>query len=174
MITIILAVLSVVLGFLAWAYITSKPWGSVTPLANDGALTAGRHKGGLIDGYHDSAPVTTRYLLVTQGSADNKYKLPATVLDQPIAVCQDEPALTTDPVSFKTLVSNSETHLMVAAGAIPAGSPVVTNGDGKVKALPATAGIYWCVGYALTTTVNSGDQLEVASCLYPLGVAMIT
>lgn len=174
---IIFAVISVVLlGFLAWAIITSKPAGALFALANDGAITAGRHKGGLINGYHDSAPVTTRYLLVTQGvSGDNHYKLPATVLDMPLAVCQDEPALTTDPVSFKTLTNAAETHLMVSAGVISAGTPIVTNGDGKVKSMSGLgAGIYWCVGFAITSAVNSGDQLEVASALFPIGVDVIT
>jgi hypothetical protein len=147
-------------------------------LANDGAITAGRHLGGLINGYHDSAPVTTRYLLVTQGTAglgDNHYKLPASVSDMPIAVCQDEPAATTDPVSFKTLLNAAETQLMVAAGAIAAGSLVLTNGDGKVKtAVGAAHGLYWCVGVALTSTVNNNDNVEVASSLFPLGVTIVT
>lgn len=176
---IIFAVLSVVLlGFLAWALITSKPAGKLVALANDGALTAGRHKGGLINGYHLSAPVTTRYLLVCQSLApglDNQYRLPASANDQPIAVCQDEPAATTDPVSFKTLNNAAETHLMVAAGAIRAGDPVVTNGDGKVKTAVGLAhGLYWCVGQALTSTTTSGDQLEVASACFPLGITIVT
>lgn len=174
---IILGVLlSVVLLGLARAYITSKPWGKTFALGNDGALTAGRHKGGLINGYHNSAPVTVRYLLVTQGvGGDNQYKLPATANDMPIAVCQDEPALTTDPVSFKTLLNAGETHLMVAAGAIAAGALVVTNGDGKVKTTALLAhGQYWCVGVALTSATTSGDQLEVASCLQPIVIANVT
>lgn len=142
-------------------------------LANDGGLTVGEHKGGRVTGYHDSAPVTTRFLLVKQGSADNHYATISSIADIPAAVCTDEPAATTDPVNFQFLNSAGKTQRMVASGAIAAGSLVVSNGDGKVKALPAVAGVYWGVGYALTTAAD-GDLLEVDPCRVQVGVSFVT
>ena len=63
---------------------------------------------------------------------------------------------------------------MVANGAIPAGALVVTAGDGTVKAVPSTVGVYWNVGVAVTTAVNNGDLVEVQPCVQQIGVALIT
>lgn len=143
-------------------------------LANDGALTVGVHAGARLSGFHDGAPITVRYLLAKQGNADNHYATITSTIDIPVAVCEDEPAATTDPVNFQHLLGADRTVRMVAAGAIAAGAFVVSNGDGKIKTLPATAGSYWCVGQAKTTAVNSGDLVEVAPTLMQLSVAQIT
>jgi hypothetical protein len=143
-------------------------------LENDGALTVGIHEDGRLSGYHDSAPQTVRFLLAIQGSADNHYAIPTTLLQMPVAVCIDEPAETTDIVGFRTLLNAGETQRMVAAGAIAAGAVVVTNGDGYVKTLPDVAGVYWQVGVAITTATTSGDQLEVQSCIQQIHVADAT
>lgn len=143
-------------------------------LANDGALTVGIHQQGQVTGYHSSAPVTTRHLLVKQGASDFTYALCASIADMPIAVCTDEPAATTDPVNFQMLNSAGKTVRMVAAAAIPAGSIVVTNGDGYIKALPAVAGVYWGLGVALTTAVSLGDLVEVDPKSGQVGVSFVT
>lgn len=143
-------------------------------LANDGALTVGIHAGGRVSGYCDSAPTTTRFLAMKQGNADNHYTVVTSVLDMPVAICTDEPAATTDQVNFQLLNANDSTVRMVAAGAIAAGAPVVTNGDGTVKALPATAGVYWQLGVAVTSAVLVGDLIEVQPCIQQIGVSLIT
>ncbi len=157
------------------SWFNSRPRTKVKSLANDGALTVGVHAGSRITCYHESAPVSTRFLLVTQGvGGDNYVKTPASVLDVPLGVCTDEPAATTDPINIQGLLGADQTVRMVAAGAIAAGTPVVTNGDGKIKALPSVAGLYWCVGFARTTATTSGDLVEVMPALFPLGVDVIT
>lgn len=169
-----LLLLTVAIMLLA-SWFNSRPRTKTKALANDGALTVGVHAGSRITCYHESAPVTTRFLLVTQGvGGDNYVKTPASVLDIPRGVCTDEPAATTDPVNIQGLLGCDQTVKMVAAGAIAAGAPVVTNGDGKVKALPNVAGMYWCVGFAVTTSTTSGDLIEVQPSLFPLGVDVIT
>ena len=142
-------------------------------LANDGALTVGIHSGGRISGYSD-AIVTTRFLLVKQGSADNHWTPVTSVLDMPVGVLLDEPAAITDQITVQLLNANDGTIKMVANGAIPAGALVVTAGDGTVKAVPSTVGVYWNVGVAVTTAVNNGDLVEVQPCVQQIGVALIT
>jgi hypothetical protein len=160
---------------LASSWFNSRPRAKTKSLANDGALTVGVHAGSRITCYHESAPVTTRFLLVTQGvGGDNYVKTPSSVLDVPLGVCTDEPAATTDPVNIQGLLGADQTVKMVAAGAIAAGVPVITNGDGKIKAVPNVAGLYWCVGFSRTSATTSGDLVEVMPSLFPIGVDVIT
>lgn len=142
-------------------------------LANDGGLTVGEHNGGRISGYCSSAPHTQRFLLMKQGSADNILTVVTSIADMPLAVCTDEPAATTDPVNFQYLNSAGKTQRMVASGAIAAGSIVVTNGDGKVKQMPAVAGVYWGCGVAVTTAAD-GDLVEVDPLRSQVGVSFVT
>lgn len=144
-------------------------------LANDNPVSIGIHQGGQVTGYLTDAPVTQRYSLVTQGaSGDNTYKVCTSIADIPAGVCTDEPAATTDPVNIQLLNSAGKTTRMVAAGVIAAGNLVVTNGDGKVKALPAVAGVYWGVGRAVTSATTSGDLVEVDPILQQVGVSFVT
>ncbi len=143
-------------------------------LANDGALTVGVHQQGKITGTLSSAPLTTRFLLCKQGASDFVFTIITSIADIPMAVCNDEPAATTDPINFQLLNSAGQTLRMVAAAAIPAGSIVVTNGDGYIKALPAVAGVYWGVGLAVTTAVSLGDLVEVDPIRGQVGVSFVT
>lgn len=143
-------------------------------LANDGALTAGEHAGARVSGFHDNAPQTVRFLLVKQGSADNKWAVPTSIADMPVGVCIDEPAATTDPVTIQLLNGCDKTQKMVGNGVINAGNILVTNGDGYVKALPNVAGIYWSVGVAVTSTLATGDIVEVQPSLNQVGVSIVT
>ena len=181
LILISIAVIVAIYGVISW--IASKPRGAVTPLANDGAVTVGIHDGARVTGFMTSLytvgaayPNGERFLLVKQGSgADNYYAPITSVLDVPIGTCTDDPAAITDPVNIQFLLGNDRTARMVAAGVIAAGKFVVTNGDGTVKQFDqTTAGIFWCVGVALTTTTTAGDLVEVAPGLMPLGVDVIT
>ena len=150
-------------------------------LANDGALTVGEHEGAAITMFCDDAPYSTRFQLVRQsqlanvgGAGDNHCQLVQSVLDLPIAVCYDQPLLATDPINTIGLLGGDKTLKMQANGAIPAGQFVVSDGTGKVRLVPQVAGLYWCVGVSRTTSVNSGDLLEVMPTLFPLGVDVIT
>lgn len=156
------------------AWITSRPRGrQFTPLANDGALTWGIHHGARKT-YLADAAIATRYMLVKAGSDDNHMAIVSSVLDIPLGICTDEPADTVSPVNVQLLNGADRTVPMTAAGAITAGQPVVTNGDGYVKALPSTAGMYWCVGFAVTTATTLGDLVEVQPALFPIGVNVLT
>jgi hypothetical protein len=151
--------LIVALALCLWQWIASRPRGTV-PLANDGALTVGEHNDGRLTGYRDDAPSTTRFQLVKQGNADNHFTVVTSVADLPLAVCYDEPAATTDPMHIQLLNGTGRTLKMIAAGAIAAGSVVVTNGDGTVRQLPAVAGVYYSVGVAVTTAVSAAISLK--------------
>ena len=141
-------------------------YGPTTALANDGALTAGRHNGGLITGYAAAAS-TVRYLLYTQNTGgDNQYKVVAAQGDLPIGICQDEPAAATDEVSFVLLGAADATRLGVAAGAIAAGVLVLSNGDGKLKTRTGAAtGSWWIVGISVTSAAANNDQIEFQPCV---------
>jgi hypothetical protein len=143
-------------------------------LANDGALTVGIHQQGQVTGLHEGAPITQRFLLVKQGTADFQYATITSIAEMPVAVCTDEPAATTDPVNFQFLNSAGKTTRMVAAAAIAAGSIVVTNGDGRIRAMPAVAGVYWGVGVALTTASNADELVEVDPRSGQVGVSFVT
>lgn len=143
-------------------------------LANDNPVTIGIHELGQVTGTLDSAPLTTRFMLVKQGAADNAYTIITSIADIPMAVCTDEPAATTDFVNFQMLNSAGKTTRMVAGAAIPAGSLVVSNGDGRIKALPNVAGVYWGVGVALTTANALGDLVEVDPIRVQYGVSFVT
>ena len=152
-----------------------------TPLANDGASTVGIHQGGKRAGYYDGTvpivPPTTgssRFLLMVQGTGDNHYNLPTSVLQMPIAVCNDEPGSATETYPFQHLLGTESTIRMQANGVIAAGQLVVTAGNGQVQPLGTTPGVYWCVGVAMTSTTAAGDLLEVQPTLFPAGVNVIT
>lgn len=144
-------------------------------LANDGGLTVGEHELGRVTGFIDSAPTTTRFLLVKQANTgDNHYTVVTSVLDMPMGVLYDEPAATTDPVHVQLINSAGRTLKMVAAGPIPAGAIVVTNGDGRIAALSSTVGVYWGLGVAVTSALNANDQIEVDPSRDQVGVSFIT
>lgn len=144
-------------------------------LANDNPLTVGEHEEGRLTGYVDSAPTTVRFMLMKQAlTGDNHYTICTSIADMPMGVCYDEPAANTDPVSIRLFNSAGQTLKMVAAAAIPAGSLVVTNGDGYVKALPAAAGVYWGVGVAVTTANALGDLVEIDPSRDQIGVSFVT
>lgn len=171
-IPVLLTLLAVTLLLCLW--VTSRPRGrQFTPLANDGALSWGVHQGGR-KAYLADAAISTRFMLVKAGTDDNHMAIVASVLDIPLGVCTDEPADTTSPVNVQFLLGADRTVPMVAAGAITAGQPVVTNGDGYIKALPADAGMYWCVGFAITDATTLGDLVEVQPALFPIGVNVLT
>ena len=156
-----------------WQWLAARPRGAM-PLANDGALTVGEHQGGRLTGYRSDAPTTVRFQLVKQGATDNTFTVPTSIADLPVGVCYDEANAITDPVHIQMFDSAGRTIKMVAAGAIAAGSIVVTNGDGRVRQLPTTAGIYYAVGRAVTTAVLANDLLEVDAALQQWGVSIVT
>lgn len=63
------------------------------------------------------------------------------------------------------LLGKGPTKLMVASEAITIGEAVYTAAGGKVQDLPAGAGTYYQVGFALTTAGADGDIIEVHDCV---------
>lgn len=181
MTVIVMLALVAILFATASRHLLARVWRAIkftgALLANDNPLTVGEHEEGRLTYFCDSAPMTTRFLLVKQGVlglGDNHCTLITSIADIPLGVCYDEPAATTDPVTVRLLQSAGQTLRMVAASAIAAGSFVVTDGTGKVQQLPAVAGVYWCVGLAVTTAVLSGDLVEVDPDRGQIGVSFVT
>lgn len=152
-----------------------KLWGrrKLVSLGNDNYGSVGVHEGGRKT-YLADAAISTRFLLVKAGSDLDHVAVIDSVLDIPLGVCNDEPVDTTSPVTVQCLLGADTTVRMVAAHAITIGQPVVTHGDGKVEALGTTAGMFWCVGYALTAATADGDVIEVQPTLAPIGVNVLT
>ncbi len=106
------------------------------------------------------AALATKCLLVKFGST------PTTGVD--VCGAANRPAGVTDESTYASgdnvtvlLLSSDMTRKMVASGAITAGGAVYTDAGGKVQATPTTAGVYYRVGVALTTTASDGQFLEV-------------
>ncbi len=106
------------------------------------------------------AAITSRNLLGTSGS-DTAHVAVCGASSVPLGVIADEASAAGDEVAVQLLGSSASTLVMVAAGAIAAGAPVYTAASGRVSALSATAGTYYCVGVALTAASAAGDAIEV-------------
>ncbi|HNX04680.1 MAG TPA: DUF2190 family protein [Opitutales bacterium] len=106
------------------------------------------------------AAVSTRNLLGTNGSDASHIAL-CGASNVPLGIIADEASAAGEDVAVLLLGSSGTTLGMVAAGAINAGSLVYTAANGRVSALSATAGTYYCVGVALTAATTAGDSIEV-------------
>ena len=123
--------------------------------------TAGTVANG-IKPYTAEAAITTRYLLVQKGAADNGVIINSATA-RPLGVCLDEP-LSGNKTAVALLGSSPGTLKVRANGAIAAGAMVFTTAGGKVGAW--SAGSY-LVGRALTAAAADGDLVE-ADHLLPL------
>lgn len=110
----------------------------------------------------NDAAVTTRHLLWKKGAGN---------LTVALAGAGEFPLGTIDNVESGTgvgltvlLLGKGSTKKMVASAAIGAGVQVVTAANGKVRALPAGAGTYTCVGVSLTAAAADNDIVEVNDC----------
>jgi hypothetical protein len=102
----------------------------------------------------------TRHLLAKFGSDADHYAL-CGASDIPIGPVTDEADAIDDLNEIVLLGIKNETVLMIASEAITAGEAVFTAANGKVQDLPAGAGTYYQVGYALTAAAADGDKIEV-------------
>ncbi len=171
MITYVLLAALMLLIIAAVVRLTSRK--DLVSLGNDNYGSLGVHQGARKT-YLADAAISTRYSLVKAGSDLNHVAVVSSVLDIPLGICTDEPVDTASPVNVQCLCGADTTVRMVATGAITIGQPVVTYGDGTVAQLGTTAGMYWCVGYALTAATTTGDLIEVQPALFPIGVNVLT
>jgi len=82
----------------------------------------------------------------------------ATATDEPIGVSQA--AAASGAVVALRDIKHGGTHKVTAAGAISAGAKIYAADDGKVQALPGSAGTYREVGRALEAATADGDIIE--------------
>lgn len=115
-----------------------------------------------VKAFTPAAVITTRNLLHKIGASATESAI-CGANDIPIGAIEDEVA--TDEVgesrTVKLLGIYPRTMKMVASEAISAGAAVFTAANGKVQDLPAGAGTYYQVGYALTAAAADGRIIEV-------------
>lgn len=95
-----------------------------------------------------TAAITTRYKLVKKGADALHIAIPTATADEPIGVCEDQPAAAEDPVNVIMLGAHDGTIPMVAGGTITDGADLYMKSDGNVVIKPTAAGTYWGVGSA--------------------------
>ena len=111
-----------------------------------------------------TAPWTYRYSVVIFGTDQFHCAVGQNQGEVPLGVCWDLPDLPQDPVQVAVVDSIAGTTLVVATGAIAAGTFLKSNGDGTVVAW--TSGTTTCmIGVALTASTATGDYIEMAFSL---------
>lgn len=75
----------------------------------------------------------------------------------------DESMVADDLVTVHRFASG-EPCWVIANEAITRGEAVFTAASGKVQDLPASAGTYYQVGYALTASAADGDLIQISPC----------
>lgn len=114
--------------------------------------------------YIPDEAIATRYLLGTIGSTAAHVAICAAD-EIPIGVITDEASADEvtagKALAVELLGISHRTLPMVASEAITAGEAVFAAAAGKVQDLPAGAGTYYQVGYALTAAAADGDTIEV-------------
>jgi len=104
---------------------------------------------------------SVRHLLVKFGSDSDHYAL-ATAAAVPLGTVPDEVAAgEVGEARAIFLLGKGSTKKMIANEAIDAGEAVFAAAAGKVQDLPAGAGTYYQVGYALTAAAADNDVIEV-------------
>lgn len=121
-------------------------------LANEGSYDHGKKTFAL------EAALTSRYLLVKNGSTAGTQVDVCGATDKPLGICTDEGAIA-DDVSVSMLGALEGTHTVVASLAIAVGDNVYTAAGGKVTNAPA-AGAY-LVGEAIEAATTNGDEIDI-------------
>jgi hypothetical protein len=101
----------------------------------------------------DSASVSQSWLLYKRGSDENHAVLAGSG-DKPLGVSPDRPKNVGDPFAVWLLGCHKGTIFGVASGNIAAGNYLVPAANGKIMALPATAGTYYVLGEATSAAVD--------------------
>jgi len=109
------------------------------------------------------AAVAARFLLGRIGS-DAVHVAVCGASNVPLGVIDDTAAGAGEDVAVQLLGCADCTLRMVAAAAITAGVLVYTAANGKVSALSASAGTYYCVGQALSAAASADEVIEVDPC----------
>jgi hypothetical protein len=122
-------------------------------------IAEGTHSGNITK---VAAAVIAQKYLLCKLDATGKISV-AEAADLPIGVATDETEQANEHVNV-ALLGACDTVKMVASDSIVAGAIVVASGNGKVSELPASAGTYYQVGIALTSSGADGI-VECASCL---------
>lgn len=136
------------------SYVASRPRGhQLTPLCN-----VGEGFQPPVKTYLSDAAITTRYLLVKNGTDANHIALTG-VADIPLGVAIDEATAAEEGVGVALFGLHERGAIGVASGAIAAGDMVVPGATGLVRTLPATTGTYYIIGRALKAAA-SGEQVE--------------
>ncbi|QYY34768.1 DUF2190 family protein [Ruficoccus sp. ZRK36] len=106
--------------------------------------------------------IEARYLIGKTGSTASTVAL-CDADESPLGVVCDtgEPG---ELVSVNLLSTAASTVLMIASEAITAGQDVYTANAGKIQNQPTTAGTYYQVGRALTTSTGNNAVIEVEPC----------
>lgn len=113
--------------------------------------------------FKTDAAIATRHLLYKKGS-DADHIAVCGASDIPIGTVPDEADAAEIDIEVCLLGIHSCTRLMIASEAIAMGVAVYTAANGKIQDLPAGAGTYYQVGYALTAAAADGDKVEVQHC----------
>lgn len=132
------------------------------PTAQFANIAEGVHGDGHITKLTDAA-IATRYFLVEKGTDSSHVSVSNSAADIPLGVCTDEAAAAEAYVDVALVGVATGTLRCVAGGNITMGDLIVSNGDGKVKTLPATTGTYYIIGRALADAV-ADDVIEFAHC----------
>lgn len=141
--------------FFAMLFVYAKGFRSpLLPMAN---IAEGTHDGSITR--LTDAAIATRHLLFAVGSDGNHIAV-CGASGIPIGPVDDEATAAEQYVGV-LLLGKGPTKLMVASEIITAGEAVFTAASGKVQDLPAGAGTYYQVGYALTASGADGDLIEV-------------
>jgi len=126
----------------------------VLPMAN---IAEGTHDGSITR--LTDAAIATRHLLFSVGSDGNHIAVAsASTIAQ--GTVNDEATAAEQYVGV-LLLGKGPTKLMVANEIITAGEEVFQAAAGKVQDLPAGAGTYYSVGFAITASGADGDLIEV-------------
>lgn len=126
----------------------------------------GTHQGTIT--LSSAAAMASRYRLLAVGENPGEVQL-AGVSDAPLGVGLDDAGAAGEKLAVAVLGSGGDTHIGQAGGVVAFGDYLVPAADGKVRALPGTAGSYYIIGRALGDA-QSDQRVEFAGCMATLRV----
>jgi len=142
------------------AIITLLRLRNTIPLAN--GIEAGTHKHAVTRSA--DAAYTAPWLLVKQGADATHVTLTSGVTDVALGTTYENTKAAEDSVSVQ-LLGKGETKLMVADGAIAAGTRVTPSASTGGYCAAYVSGSASQIGIALTAATASGDLVEVLDCV---------
>lgn len=154
---ILFAVIALIIGFVLLSTVFRSPSSGVqrAQLCNVGE---GEYDGGAATKLTDAA-ITTRHLLYAFGSDVNHVAVIAAADTIPLGTVPDEASAAELPVEVRLLGVYNGPIKMIAGETIDLGEEVFQNAAGKLQDLPASAGTYYSVGYAMNAASADGVVL---------------